>query len=275
MLNWYETDVLNACRRWKAETVKPEGRDFPDRKGAPLAPETVRRLMDFLSDPAFLKERLEAVLECFRREGLEAQSLTDIRKLSLKEVDKVAESFSVSQRLHTFILWPRTGLPAGAASAAESAVSQAAWYAGCYGFDLSEEHERLYLMRLLALGLAPARRKAAVLKSLNRLARQIARGTPPKSTGESSVSRVISRMAEIGPACLALWKRFRAWCVPDFIFFPLPGTCFPVGITERFIRLDVGDAARHLYRERFLAEQDGNPSLIQDWDQGEDGRAGH
>ncbi len=264
MLTQYEENALHAINDWKSRSEGLLSKIFAPVGAALEAVPGVEKVTDllvnFFSDVAFATVRPEAILEDFRKAGHKVENQADIRALPLEDVDRVVHGLRekyLGLAATEGALTGVTGLPgvlAGVPAVVSLAARCVAEYAFYYGFDLNEQRERIYAMQLMASATAAASKKAVILSTLNGVAREAAQGLTWKVLETQAVAQIIREVAQaLG---VNLTKRALGKVVP------LLGA--GVGATLDSLYLsDVCDSAENLYRERFLADQKGDPSIIQ------------
>lgn len=237
-------------------------------------------LVDFGSRTAMASVRDGAIIAAYKKHGHEVETIDDIGKLDLRDIDKVkpnltlaytaaataegaAAGFAISggEIVATggTILGvgaggaPGVGLVVGVMAADAAAVLVAAnrsiaHTAAYYGYDLAHPDERLFAVAVLSMGTAAQGGKAAAYVEINKLVQALARRATWQQLRENVVTRVIEKVfTRLG---FRITQRKLGQAVP------VVGTLIGAGMNARLLS-SITDDADHIYRERFLRERYG------------------
>lgn len=248
----------------------------------------LRGLTDLGARTARASVRREAVLRAYRKRGHAVSTLDDIRRLNLRDVDKVKPRLDLAYIASSTVEGAAAGVAvsggqllaagggvlgagAGAAPGAGAVVGVmaadaaavlfachrvVAHIAAYYGYDVDDPQEQLVALGVLGVGTAAGTGKAAAYVELNKIVQGLARRQAWKQLNRNAVTRTVSRVyAVLG---MRLTQRKLAQAVP------VAGIVIGAGLNAGLLK-KVADDADHLYRERFLREKYG---LEQDVDSG-------
>lgn len=237
-------------------------------------------LVDLGSRTAMASVRDGAIIAAYKKHGHDVETIDDIGKLDLRDIDKVkpnltlaytaaataegaAAGFAISggEIIATggTILGvgaggaPGAGLVAGVMAADAAAVLVAAnrsiaHTAAYYGYDLDHPDERLFAVAVLSMGTAAQGGKAAAYVEINKLVQALARRATWQQLRENVVTRVIEKVfTRLG---FRITQRKLGQAVP------VVGTLIGAGMNARLLS-SITDDADHIYRERFLRERYG------------------
>jgi hypothetical protein len=127
-------------------------------------------------------------------------------------------------------------------------------YATYYGFDITRQEERLYMLNVLGLASAPSdAAKAVVMAQLVRIAREVAQRKVWQQLEQHLFVQIVKQIAKA--LAIRLTKAKLAQVIPA------AGAAFGGGFNA-YYTAKVCDAAYFLYRERFLARKYG-PEIIE------------
>ena len=274
----YERKALDEIRKWKNPEIGWFGQTMQQigwpldklgvvikkaaaatRVDAVLA-KALAGVMSVLGDAAAWTVSRDDVYKEFRKAGHDVPGAEDVSGLDLEQVDKVVGWLDAKYKGLAFT----EGLVAGAAGVpgliADVPALMAlnlraiAEYATCYGFDVSSQRERLFVMHVLGLASSPNdAAKVKVMAQLQKLAADAAKKKTWKELEKHVLAGIIKKIAKaLG---IRLTKAKLAQAVP--IMGAAVGGGFNAYYTAR-----VCDAAWHLYRERFLARKYDRPDFI-------------
>lgn len=237
-------------------------------------------LVELGSRTAMASVRDSAIIAAYKKHGHDVETVEDIGKLDLRDIDKVkpnltlaytaaataegaAAGFAISggEIVATggTILGvgagaaPGVGLVAGVMAADAAAVLVAAnrsiaHTAAYYGYDLDHPDERLFAVAVLSMGTAAQGGKAAAYIEINKLIQALARRATWQQLRENVVTRVIEKVfTRLG---YRVTQRKLGQAVP------VVGTLIGAGMNARLLS-SITDDADHIYRERFLRERYG------------------
>lgn len=276
--------VPGQIRAWFASGGRVAKEKFASLPGAAefeaIFLKTLDGLMDLGSRAAMASVRDGAIIEAFKRRGHDVEDIEDIKRLELRDVDKVkpnlalaytsastlegaAAGFAISGGEAMAAAGTVLGVGAGGAPgvgtvvgvmaadaaavlvAANRAVAHTAAY---YGYDLNKPDERLFALAVLSMGTAAETGKAAAYIELNKLVQMLARRATWNQLRQSTVTRVIEKVfTRLG---IIITQRKLGQAVP------LIGGLIGAGMNARLL-LSVVDDADMIYRERFLRERYG------------------
>lgn len=274
----YERKALDEIREWKnpaggwfGESMKKIGWPL-DKLGVVIKKAAAAAGLDavfgkalagaakVLGNVAAGTVRPEAVHAEFRKAGHDVHGGEHVSGLDLKHVDKVVGSLDVKYIGAAFAEGAAAGaaglpgLVADVPALIALNLRAIAEYATCYGFDVSSQRERLFVMHVLGLASSPSdAAKVDVMAQLAKLAADAAKKKTWKELEKGVLTGIIQKIAKaLG---IRLTKAKLAQAVP--IMGAAVGGGFNAYYTAR-----VCDAAWHLYRERFLARKYDRPDFI-------------
>lgn len=209
-----------------------------------------------LNDAAAATVRHEAVLEKYREAGhAHVASLRDLFTLDLERVDQVVGNLQVQYMVPAFGEGAATGVAGIVGIAADLPLlfglnlRAIADYATHYGYDVSNQAERAYILHVLMYSSAPSQQeREGTLHHLGRIAEAIS----AEETWEE-IEKVLSKQI-VKKAADVIAKRVTKAKAGQSI--PVAGAVIGGGFNAWFTKSNC-DAAYHLYRERFLASRHG------------------
>ncbi|WP_199443405.1 EcsC family protein [Umezawaea beigongshangensis] len=242
--------------------------------------DALRGLTDLGARAARASLRRDAVLGAYRKRGHAVESLDDVRRLDLREIDEVrprldlgyvtastvqgaAAGFAVSGG--QVIAAGGTAVSAGAAAAPGAALvlgtmaadaaavlmashRAVAHVAAYYGYDLDRDDEKLFALGVLGYATASNAGKAQAYLELNKVVRGLAGRQSWMQLEQHVVTRVVQQVYQrLG---IRLTKQKLAQAVP------VVGVVIGAGLNARLLSRVVDDA-NHAYRRRFLQEKYG------------------
>lgn len=226
--------------------------------------------------------RRSAVVAAYAKHGHAVTDLEDIRKLDLKQIDKVKPRLGLRYASGTAVTGAATGLAVSGgellatagtvASAGAAAAPGAATIVGAlaadtvavlgamtravartaafYGYDTELPQEQVFALGVLNVGLAQQTGKGAAYLELNKIVQALARNASWAQLNKNSVTRVMQVVYQrLG---ITLTKRKLGQAVP------IAGILIGAGLNARMLAKLTDDADR-LYRERFLRDKYGLP----------------
>lgn len=274
----YERKALDEIREWKnpasgwfGQTMRQIGWPL-DKLGVVLRKaaaaihvdavldKALAGAMSVLGDVAAWAVFPDAVHKEFRKAGHDVQGAEDVSGLDLEQVDKVVGWLDAKYKGLAFTEGAAAGavgvpgLIADVPALIALNLRAIAEYATYYGFDVSSQRERLFVMHVLGLASSPNdAAKVKVMAQLRKLAADAAKKKTWKELEQHVLAGIIKRIAKaLG---IRLTKAKLAQAVP--IMGAAVGGGFNAYYTAR-----VCDAAWHLYRERFLARKYDRPDFI-------------
>jgi len=226
-----------------------------------------------------------AIMARFQKSGHAVQELADIRRLNLRDIDKVKPRVDLRYALAAAgegaaagvgmtggaalaaaggaagagagaapgigVLVSVTAADAVAVLAASSRVT--AEIAAYYGYDVELPHERVRAAGVLGVGLASQGGKTAAYQELNKLVQALARDKTWKELDKLVMTKVIRKVFERFGEKLIKRKLGQA--------VPVVGVLVGAGLNAATLN-NVAEAAEMVYRERFLREKYGLPEEI-------------
>jgi len=235
-------------------------------------------LLGLINRVADASLRRDAVVAAYTRRQHVVADLADIRKLDLREVDKVKPRLD----LHYILASTAEGAAAGfavsggeivgaggsiasagaaAAPAAATIVSvmaadavavlaamtrAIAHTAAYYGYDTELPQERAFALGVLNFGLAKQAGKGAAYIELNKIVQSLARNATWAQLNKSGVTKVVNTVYERLGMRLTKEKLGQA--------VPVLGIAIGAGLNAKLLAGVTADA-NHVYRERFLREK--------------------
>ncbi|MGH3670964.1 MAG: EcsC family protein [Pseudonocardiaceae bacterium] len=170
--------------------------------------------------------RRDAILSAYRKRGHLVDSMEDIHRLGLQDVDAVMPRLDLAYVAATFAEGAAAGLAvsggqitmaggalpgAGAGAAPGAAVVVGAMAADAavvlvasqravthvaayYGYDTDRPEEQLFALGVLGVGTAPELGKAAAYVELNKIVQGLARRQTWKQLNERTVTKIVSQV---------------------------------------------------------------------------------
>jgi hypothetical protein len=214
-------------------------------------------LVSLLNDFAHMTVRPEAIFEEYRKFGYEnVKSVNDIFSLDLEDADKVNGWLSAKYKTAATTEGAATGyfgLPGIAPDIiALITLNQRAIgeYATYYGFDISNQSERLFALNILGYASSPNdTAKQVAMAQLIRISQDVAKKKVWKELEKSSFVKIIQIIAK------SLGTRLTKAKLAQIV--PITGSVVGGGFNA-YYTTKVCEAAFYLYRERFLAEKYGD-----------------
>ena len=267
----YERLAIEDIHNWKTPNLTWFGNvmkaiDWPLKKAADVIfgdhaignaiKGAVNGVVGVCNDVAQWSVRTDAVYSEFRKAGLSVEKPEDIASLELEEIDKTVGFLAAKYK-------SLAGLEGGATGAAGVAgilidvpalvtlnLRAVGEYATYYGFDVTSQQERLWVMNVLGYASSPNDlSKQHALAQLVLIAQDVARRRAWEVLEEHAFVQILQQIAKaVG---IRLTKAKLAQVIPAV--GAAVGAGFNAYYTSR-----VCDAAYYLYRERFLAEKYGD-----------------
>ena len=211
----------------------------------------------------------DAICKDYRRAGHPVDAVADVRRLDLEAVDDVLKGLDAKYRALAAVEGAATGY-AGLPGIVPDVVAlvainlrAAGEYAAYCGFDLRDDHERLFALQILdAVSTVSDVSKQVTLSPIIRLSSRIARGQALQALEQTALTRAIRNAVQ------SLGMHLTAAKLAQIV----PVTGAVVGSTfNAYYTSKVCDAAFFLYRERFLAGKYGPDVLVGAGAQTQDG----
>ncbi len=222
---------------------------------------SIQGITSVCNDLALWTVRPEAIYEEFRGDGhTNINKPADIFALDLEHVDRVVgwlaakyKGIALAEGAGAgFVGLP--GIPLDIAALLTLNLKAIGEYATYYGFDVSSQQERLFVMNVLGLASSPTdSSKALAMAQLVRIAQDVAKKRAWKQLEQHTFVQVIQQIAK------ALGTRLTKAKLAQIL--PVAGAVVGGGFNAYFTS-KVCDAAYYLYRERFLATKYG-PDVIE------------
>lgn len=187
--------------------------------------------------------------------GKEIKSKRDLFKYDLEVIDKaiglLAEKYkglaAVEGAGLGYVGLP--GIPADIVALISLNLRAIGEYCIYCGFDAKTQHEKLFMMNVLALSSSPSdSSKVIAMSQLVKIAKEVAKKQPWKVLERHTFVQIIKQIAKV--LGIRLTKAKLAQLIP--VIGALVGGGFNYYFTSK-----VTDAAYYLYRERFLAQKYG------------------
>ncbi len=244
--------------------------------------DAVDGLVGTLTDAAIATVRRDAILAAYRRKGHEINRLSQIAHLDLEQLDSIRPSLgmAVSYALGSAaegaaagfvvlggeiemaggsvvggvgaapgiatVLGVMAGDSAATLATASRLVAHTATY---YGYDITKDSERVFLLGILNLGTATSQAgKLAAYQDLNLVIQQLARRAAWRALDEHGTTQFMKRLYA------ALGYRLTKNKLGEAL--PVIGIAVGAGTNANLMRRLVRDAS-FVYRERFLREKYG------------------
>lgn len=216
----------------------------------------VRGLTGVCSDAAQWSVQTEAIYAEFRKAGHSGvKEAADIASLELEQIDKVVAWLDAKYKGIALVEGAGAGFVglAGIAPDIAALITLAlraiGEYATYYGFDVSSQEERLFVMNVLGLASSPTdASKGLAMAQLVKIAQDVARKKTWNNLNQHAFVAVIGNISK------ALGIRLTKAKLAQVI--PAAGAAIGGGFNAYFLA-KVCNAAFYLYRERFLAEKYG------------------
>lgn len=209
-----------------------------------------------LNDAAASTVRRDAVLAKFRTAGHgHVAAPKDLFTLDLSQVDAVVGNLHLQYMVPAFGEGAATGVAGIVGIAADLPLlfginlRAIADYATHYGYDVSSQAERAYILHVLMYSSAPSQtEREGTLQHLNRIAEAVS----AEETWEE-IEKVLSKQV-VKKAADVIAKRMTKAKAGQSV--PVAGAVIGGGFNAWFTKSNC-DAAYHLYRERFLQSRHG------------------
>jgi hypothetical protein len=270
-LSKYETQALKEIHIWKnpemgwferAMEVVNGPLDVAGEKlmDAPYVGDTIKKAIQGLTglcnDAAQWSVRPETIFAEFRADGHpDVAGHKDLERLDLRDVDKVVGWLGAKYKGLALV----EGAGTGAAGAPGLVMDIPALltlnlraigeYAAYYGFDTTQQSERLFAFNVLGYASSPTdASKTIAMAQLVRLAQDVAKKKVWKELEKNAFVRIIQEITKAVGIRLTKAKLAQS--------IPMLGAVIGGGFNAYFT-MKVCDAAYYLYRERFLANKYG------------------
>jgi len=274
-------------RKWLAHAGDVAGERFEKLPGAHQFTDLFNRALEgalgFIGKAADASLRRQVIIDAYCKSGHPVTELADIRKLELRDVDKVKPRLGLRYTAFSAVEGAMAGLAvsggeilagggaifgggAGAAPGAGTvvgalaadtaavlgAMSRAiAHIAAYHGYDTELPEEQMYAVSILSFSLTQQAGKSAAYIELNKVVQDLARRATWATLNQNGVTKVVRTVYErLG---LRLTKRKLGEAVPVI------GIVVGAGLNAHMLDKLTTDADC-LYRERFLREKYGVPA---------------
>jgi hypothetical protein len=230
-----------------------------------------------LADAVASSLQRDRILHAARGAGAEVTALSDLRSLDLRIIDEILPRLNLRYAATSAATGAASGFVAGGGTAAIAGTAGVAaapgaaavggalaadvvatvglaarvvtHYAGYYGYDTREEHEKAVLLTVIGVAVAgDGLAKQAALLHVRKVAMMVARRAAWKELGEEGVVKLVQILFTRLGASLTKVKLAQA--------LPVVGTVAGAALNYSLMR-KVGTAASFMYRERFLIEKYG------------------
>lgn len=275
-LSEYDDGALKEIHAWKNPELGWFGQamkvlNWPLDKGGDLLLSTpgigdaIRRSIEGLTgvcnDLAQWSVKTESIYAEFRKQGHEhIRTPADVFTLQLEDVDRAVGWLDAKYKGIALVEGAGTGaiglpgIPPDIVALITLNLRAIGEYATYYGFDISSQEERLFVLNVLGLASSPTdASKGLAMAQLVRIARDVAKKRTWKELEKHAFVQVVQRIAKALGVRLTKAKLAQA--------VPVAGAGVGGGFNAYFTA-KVCDAAYYLYRERFLAEKYG-PDVIE------------
>lgn len=266
------TDVVAKPLGWLADKLTPE-----NVKGS--AGGVVENIIEKLQDLSQLTVDREEVLRATREFEIEAQTVLELKKATIHDLDHVAQQFiSENTRVGAItgvgtglVGWP--GLIADLPTLFMLAMRTIHQIALCYGYDLDNQtpnpeenpdavrvFEVEYMMRVFKVATAADRLQKQ--KSLSELKDFELGRADAVAVGSDYATRQVSKNAASYVSRVIIKEIVERTITKKAVgLVPGLGAVFSAGFNYVYLK-DVGEAAFMLYRERFLQDKKGRSKVI-------------
>lgn len=217
---------------------------------------SIQGLTGLCNDLAQWSVRPEAIYEEFRKAGHSGiEGFDDIGAMDLEQVDRVVGWLDTKYKGIALVEGAGTGfvgmigIPPDIVALIALNLRAIGEYATYYGFDVSQQEERLFALNVLGLACSPTdASKALAMAQLVRIAQDVARKRTWQVLEKNAFVKLIQQITKtLG---IRLTKAKLAQILPGL------GAAIGGGFNAYFTA-KVCDAAFFLYRERFLAAKYG------------------
>ena len=276
LLSRYEQHALREIHAWKNPRICWFGKamkvlNWPLAKAGDLIFATpgvgeairnsIQGLTGVCNDLTQWSAQPEVIYEDFQEAGHPGvNNSADVFTMELEHVDRVVAGLDVKYKSIALVEGAGTGyagflgIPTDIVALITLNLRAVAEYATYYGFDVSSQEERLFVMNVLGLASSPTdAARLLAMAQLVRIAEDVANKRSWTELEHRSFDQLIQRLAK--PVGIRLTKAKLAQVVP------VAGAAVGSGFNACFTA-KVCDAAYYLYRERFLAAKHG-PDVIE------------
>jgi hypothetical protein len=226
-----------------------------NNKVGELVSDGIERVLETINQGASWAVRDDIVFRAFRDGGHAVHERRDIQRLSLRDVDKTVRRRTTKSKSHAFAIGASTGMLGapgialdipGIFGVALRAINE---YAAYYGFDVSTEDEKAFVLLILATVSTPtfAERQKAMAE-LTKVSLLLAGRDPRGESRRVLSTQLVARLANT--IAVRLVQSKPAQGIP--IVGAAVGAAFDVWFLHEVTRM-----AFQLYRERFLIHKHG------------------
>jgi hypothetical protein len=217
---------------------------------------SIKGLTGVCNDLAQWSVRAEVIYEEFRKAGHPGiHKPADVFSIELEQVDRVVAWLDAKYKGIALVEGAGTGfvglpgIPPDIVALISLNLRAIGEYATYYGFDVSSQEERLFVMNVLGLASSPTdTAKGLAMAQIVRIAQDVAKKRTWKQLEQHAFVQVIQQIAKA--LSIRLTKAKLAQVIPGV------GAAVGGGFNAYFTA-KVCDAAYFLYRERFLAAKYG------------------
>lgn len=217
---------------------------------------SIQGLTGVCNDVAQWSVQKEAIYAEFRKAGYEGiNKETDILNIDLQDVDKIVGWLDAKYKGIALVEGAGTGalglpgIPPDLVALIALNLRAIGEYATYYGFNVHSQEERLFAMNVLGLASSPTdASKGLAMAQLVRIAQDVAKKRTWKELEKHAFVQIIQQIAK------ALGVRLTKAKLAQVI--PAAGAAVGGGFNAYFTS-KVCEAAKYLYRERFLAQKYG------------------
>ncbi len=274
-LSSYEMQAVEQIRTWKSPNTTRSSQltkalNWPFSKvgdfvvNSPVIGDAIKKsvggTVSICNDFAQWTVSPNRIYKKFRKTGHEVYNTADLVSLDLEEIDKVVGFLDGKYKLAAGL----EGATTGATGAIGLIVDIPALvalnlraigeYATYYGFDISQQQERLFALNLLGLASSPEDGSKQVLMSeLVKVAKDVALRKTWRTLEEHTFVRIVRRIAR------SLGMRLTKAKLAQLV--PVLGAVVGLGFNAYFTA-KVCESSHQLYRERYLASKYG-PDIIE------------
>jgi EcsC protein family len=271
----YDRQALDAIHSWKTPELGWWGKtmeivNWPLEKAGeaifntPYVGEAIEKsfagTIGLLNDAASWAVPKNAILKDFRKAGhSQVDALEEIQGLPLEDIDRVIgylaakyKGIALAEGAGTGVVG-LVGIPVDLIALLGMNLRAIGEYATYYGFDVSNQAERLFMMNILGFASSPSdAAKQASMAQLVKIAREVAKKKAWKDLEAHTFVKIVQQIAK------ALGVRLTKAKLAQVI--PAMGAAVGGGFNAYYTG-KVCDAAFFLYRERFLAQKYGDEVL--------------
>lgn len=220
----------------------------------------VSKVISTLNDAAAWTVRTDAIYEAYEEAGFDVDRPSHIESVTIEAIQEVAKNLDIKYQAAATLEGLATGAVGVAGAPADLplliglALRATNEYATYFGFDIEKEHEKCYVMSLLAVASAVTDdAKQESLKEITEVGRLLAEGGVVTDEQSRLSQDLVQKVAEALVIRLAKGKLAQV--------VPIVGAAIGGGYNYRFMR-EVCLTSEMLYTERWLMRKYGTAVVI-------------